>query len=368
MTDIGTLDGNRSFAYDINDNGQIVGYSDVFAPGTSDVHAFLYDKTEGMLDLNNLIPSDSGWELYTAIAINSSGQIVGHGGIGDESRAYLLTPVPELYYVDGVYGSDDNDGLTEASAFATIQFGIDLADDGDSVLVWSGVYFENVDFAGKAITVRGVGGVPVIDGDGDFGVSFFSGEGADSVLKNFVVTGSYMGVFVAGSSPTICNVNIIGNKYGIDAYAGAWPDIVNCIFLENTDDDLFGCQGSYSCIEREDQAVGEGNISELPLFADPNNGDYRLLSEYGRYMPDFDLWVIDEVTSPCVNTGDPAMNPVDEPMGNGGRINIGAYGGTTEASRGPWALQGDLNRDGIVNVADFAIMAENWLGELVWMQ
>ncbi len=62
------------------------------------------------------------------------------------------------------------------------------------------------------------------------------------------------------------------------------------------------------------------------------------------------------------------MNPQDETMPNGGRINIGAYGGTTEASRGLWVLEGDLNRDGIVNLADFAIIAKNWLGELAWTQ
>ena len=52
---------------------------------------------EGMLDLNNLIPSGSGWVLLSAFDINSLGQIVGYGYIeGDGAyRAYLLTPVPE---------------------------------------------------------------------------------------------------------------------------------------------------------------------------------------------------------------------------------------------------------------------------------
>ncbi|MBW8035706.1 MAG: hypothetical protein FVQ79_08785 [Planctomycetes bacterium] len=85
-------------------------------------------------------------------------------------------------------------------------------------------------------------------------------------------------------------------------------------------------------------------------------------------MPDLDLWVIDEITSPCVNTGDPTMSPADEPMQNGGRINIGAYGGTVEASRGLWALVGDLNQDGIVDLADQAIIAVHWLEELEWMR
>jgi len=277
-------------------------------------------------------------------------------------------PVIDSYYVDGVYGSDDNDGLSVDSAFASIQFAVDAAEDGDSVLVLPDVYNENIVFDGKAVTVSGYEGVPVIDGDGYWAVSFFDGEQQDTVLKNIMITNSYMGIFIAGSSPTIQNVNVISNIFGIEAYNEAEPDIVNCILWENSDDDLFGCQGRYSNIQRAEQAEGIGNISEPPLFVNPAEGNYRLLSEYGRYMPDLDLWVCDQVTSPCINAGDPAMNAQDETQPNGGRINIGAYGSTAQASRGPWALEGDINRDGKVDIEDFAIMAANWLSELTWMR
>ena len=58
------------------------------------------------------------------------------------------------YHVDGVTGDNGNDGLTRASAFETIQFAIEDANDGDTVLVWPGQYVEDVDFGGKAITVK----------------------------------------------------------------------------------------------------------------------------------------------------------------------------------------------------------------------
>jgi hypothetical protein len=45
--------------------------------------------------------------------------------------------------------------------------------------------------------------------------------------------------------------------------------------------------------------------------------------------------VLDKVTSPCVDGGDPYAEVSNEPMPNGGRINIGAYGGTMEASLSP---------------------------------
>ena len=139
-----------------------------------------------------------------------------------------------------------------------------------------------------------------------------------------------MGIFIAGSSPTMSNVTVVDNKYGIEAYVSSEPDISNSIFWYNTGDDLFGCQARYSCVERGGE--GEGNIDADPLFVDPANNDYHLFSERGRYWPEHDVWVLDKVTSPCVNSGDPTVDPSGEPIPNGGRINMGAYGGTAYAS------------------------------------
>ena len=46
-----------------------------------------------MMDLNALIPINSGWELMEARAINASGQIVGWGMHAGRTNAFLLTPV-----------------------------------------------------------------------------------------------------------------------------------------------------------------------------------------------------------------------------------------------------------------------------------
>ena len=74
---------------------------------------------------------------------------------------------------------------------------------------------------------------------------------------------------------------------------------------------------------------------------DPNDdfwveGDYHLKSQAGRWDANSQSWVIDDVTSPCIDTGDPNSPVGDEPFPNGGRINMGAYGGTAEASKSPF--------------------------------
>jgi probable HAF family extracellular repeat protein len=88
MLDLGLLPGaNSSFADGINNAGQVVGASDYVS-----WHAFVWSPSTGMLDLNNLIPANSGWLLQSANAINDQGQIVGYGTLNGQTEAFLLTP------------------------------------------------------------------------------------------------------------------------------------------------------------------------------------------------------------------------------------------------------------------------------------
>ena len=77
---------------------------------------------------------------------------------------------------------------------------------------------------------------------------------------------------------------------------------------------------------------GEGNIVADPCFADPENNDYHLKSQAGRWEPATQAWMRDDVTSPCIDAGDPDSDGSGETWPYGGRINMGAYGGTREAS------------------------------------
>jgi hypothetical protein len=53
--------------------------------------AFLWDNGE-MLDLNERIAPDSGWELSRATAINDRGQIVGYGLFQGQQAGFVLIP------------------------------------------------------------------------------------------------------------------------------------------------------------------------------------------------------------------------------------------------------------------------------------
>jgi hypothetical protein len=130
---------------------------------------------------------------------------------------------------------------------------------------------------------------------------------------------------------------------------------------------------------------GEGNIDGDPCFADPGywdlnetpddpnddiwvDGDYHVKSEAGRWDPVNETWVRDNVTSPCIDAGDTGSPISFEPFPNGGIVNMGAYGGTAEASKSYFGkpvcqtiIAGDINGDCKVDFADFCIMAYHWM-------
>jgi probable HAF family extracellular repeat protein len=91
MSDLGTLGGASSEAYGINSVGNaIVGFA---FTKDSRTHAFLYSDQFGMIDLNSVIPSNSGWELTEARGVNNEGEIAGTGVHNGTVHAFLLQPI-----------------------------------------------------------------------------------------------------------------------------------------------------------------------------------------------------------------------------------------------------------------------------------
>ncbi|MDX1618601.1 MAG: hypothetical protein R3224_07425 [Balneolaceae bacterium] len=83
MVDLGTLGGSRSVAYGINVLGQVVGYS---TTASGEFHAFIWDDAGGMVDLGTLSGTES-----VAFDINDHGQVVGYSNTTFSfiSRAFL---------------------------------------------------------------------------------------------------------------------------------------------------------------------------------------------------------------------------------------------------------------------------------------
>jgi hypothetical protein len=217
-------------------------------------------------------------------------------------------------------------------------------------------------------------------------------QACDGTISNCVIadnrpSGDLIAPAIRECHGLIKNCTVAHNTSGIWVRAGGTTTIENCIIyhgggvsLDNGatvkirySDIQGGLEGIY---RRKDRTVnwGPGNIDTDPCFVRVGdwfgelNGDYHLKSQAGRWDPNSQTWVQDKLTSPCIDAGDP-ISPVGlEPFPNGGRINMGAYGGTAEASKSYFGkpvcetiIAGDINGDCQVNIADFAIMAMHWL-------
>ncbi len=144
----------------------------------------------------------------------------------------------------------------------TIQAGIDMAVNGDEVVVADGVYTgkgnRDLDFNGKLITVRSENGPAncIIDCEGSSsdphrGFYFHSGETAEARVEGVTITSGSAGIaggggmLCAGSSPTVTDCIFSGNMAealtsfdwgggGMLCKWGGNPTVTDCIFIGNT--------------------------------------------------------------------------------------------------------------------------------------
>ncbi|MCH8006449.1 MAG: right-handed parallel beta-helix repeat-containing protein [Planctomycetes bacterium] len=154
-----------------------------------------------------------------------------------------------IWYVDDSNPNCPGSG-TLVDPYCAIQDGIDAASNGDEVIVAAGTYNETINFLGRAITLRSATGpnVTTIDGTGHFHVvQCVSGEGPDTVLDGFTITGGNAhgtfqdhqggGMLNSASSPTVMNCIFSGNTAGAGGgmlNSASNPTVMNCIFSGNT--------------------------------------------------------------------------------------------------------------------------------------
>ena len=211
-----------------------------------------------------------------------------------------------------------------------------------------------------------------------------------TTLLNCTISGNYAGSYGGGGihlntgkiSNSIIYGNLIPTSVGIEIVqephgaGGCRPDLIKITHsIVGSDPNAIDVPRCYS---------GEWLYVD-PLFANPGNwdpngtpddpnddfwvdGDYHLKSQAGRWNPNSESWIQDDVTSPCIDSGDP-NNPIQhEPFPNGGIINMGTYGGSSQASKSYFGkpvcqtiIAGDINGDCIVDIKDFALMIAHWL-------
>lgn len=243
---------------------------------------------------------------------------------------------------------------------------------GKGLSTKGGNYVNSIALEGCSITASGAA-----SGDG-----IYLEPARSVVVKNCLIAGfSNCGIAVIDNgyrtleegAPLIENCTIAGNRYGVvfsRGYQLAYGAFIrNSIIAGNSELDLASkaytsgsssypvgiAEGSiaYSLISDDGAALPFsqnyydhpllGKIRRIeaatysnraigePLFANAANGDYHLKSAAGRWNGS--AWVTDAVSSPAIDAGDPASAYAREPAPNGGRINLGCYGNTAEASK-----------------------------------
>jgi len=191
------------------------------------------------------------------------------------------------------------------------------------------------------------------------------------------------------SSPALLNCTLTANQAlscgGMYNGPASNSKLINCILWGNSDSDSTDesaqidgsnsatCSISYCCIQGwTGKWAGIGNMAANPHFVDAPNGDLHLKSQGWRWDSERQRWDYDQLTSPCIDAGNPGWPLEDELLTVPGdpnnewainlRINMGAYGGTACASMPPHnaTLLADLTNDGLVTMKDFAAQAQCW--------
>jgi hypothetical protein len=290
--------------------------------------------------------------------------------------------------------SDPLEDGTPEHPFDSIQEGINAVAEQGTVSVHAGRYLETIQLPAKNITVTAewladpsVLGASILDADGNGPAVSFAGleaancriegltiirgrsptaaailcEHASPVISHCLISGNM--ATAANGAVIVCrdskarfiNCTISGNRAGaggaVLSFAESRAVVLNSIIWGNDGYALAVESGLppqilYSDIERG--GSGPGVLDLDPLFAEPGHwqdngtpdpnddtwveGDYHLQSRQGRLDPKVGAWVLDPASSPCIDTGNPESPWYPEPQPNGDRVNLGAYGGTWQAS------------------------------------
>ncbi|KPK75561.1 MAG: hypothetical protein AMJ79_10935 [Phycisphaerae bacterium SM23_30] len=196
--------------------------------------------------------------------------------------------------------------------------------------------------------------------------------GTDILVKNSIIWYNKPTQIVIYKPTGKCPVIFSDIQSGYPIALDKFPEPCDITFRETYNWEGYPNPADLHCI------TCPGNIDKDPLFAKPElpHPDYHLKSRFGRYVPGPGIdatgiwpgyWVRDKVHSPAIDAGDPRDPVGGELPPNGHRINMGAYGGTWQASKSKGRRYfADINGDGVVDLWDFVIFAQQWMKEDPW--
>ncbi len=294
---------------------------------------------------------------------------------GDAHIHAVFHSLLDVLCVDANIPAGQYENGTDEYPFGSIQEAIEVAAPGSTVMIRTGTYAENLKLSGKSLTLTGVDvndandwGFPVIQGVGDDPVvTVRNVADSNTLIQGLVISrgdGKVAGgLDCRGAQLTLANCLVVGNRcdptHGKGGALHAYEsqvNLINCTLSGN----FGGWTGavlyadSNSVVTVSDSILWDNEPNELyrdvtsvilmqyssldidPNFVTPGYWEHALNSgmlvspshAYAIWMDgDYHL----DPNSSCVDAGDPNAIYKLEPEPNGGRINQGVYGGTSQA-------------------------------------
>ena len=309
-------------------------------------------------------------------------------------RAQFVSLLETLYVDDDVSRYSIENG-SFSFPLKHIADALEVASDRTTVRVSPGFYSERLELGDKTVRLFGydpnnpiISPFPVIDGNDQGPVISVTGD-EYCWLSGFVITGglaeSGSALACDGGRLEMTHCLVVGNRAtnptgGVVCCRDGSARFINCTMTDNlggmilmdsdveilntilwgnTNGDLHWSGQAVPVIRYCDVGGGgsltSGNFDANPLFVRPGIwldglnmtvavnpydvnavwfiGDYHLRSAFGCWDEDSQEWLFDSITSVCIDGGDPSSHVGHEPESNGGRVNMGVYGGTSQASR-----------------------------------
>ncbi len=292
------------------------------------------------LMLSSTDPNDP--VVVAATVINGDNQAVTFAGGEDANCVLAGFTITDAN--NGIYCSDASPTIANCSITGNADAGIKLLNSSDPIII------------NCNITANAGSGIKMLkQARGRYKLYNYP------TITNCIIAANYHHG-ISGGIPTITNCTIVANSLcGISSFE---PTVTNSIIYYN-DVQIEGDSAAVSYTDVQGGWPGEGNIDAEPYFVelgfwdinvtledvnleDPFQqgddfwlwvpGDYHLRSQAGRWYPNRQTWptaagwVYDVLSSPCIDAGNPDSDWTAELWPNGERINMGAYGGTPQAS------------------------------------